>query len=255
MTTDLGVGDVEVAFVDVAPSDTDTVGVLTVRPPSPATSFTITATAAAPVAVPNTSPVEYSRRLYADQPITYNAPGLWVLHWDITGTGESSEDFEVYVVASPTAGGPTWLPGRSRVANYVTHRTLARNPAAIRNSQSSLALTFDSTTTPTGLQVDRLIADGGAWVAMRAAPLAATLYDAAAVVVALYCAAAIERQFKADEQSLQRANDMEKRMDSLMQDLVDANNATGGTGDYGLEVAPAWSFPPADCRWDYSGYF
>jgi hypothetical protein len=180
-----------------------------------------------------------------------------VLSWTVTGTGEGAEDFEVFVVPSPVAGGPTWWPGRSRVAGYVTHRTLARNPAAIKNSQSVFTWTFDSTTTPPGLVVDQLIADGASWVGMRVNPLPTAMHDVARTVTALYAAAAVERTYKADDQSLQRANDIEKRMEALLRDLVDASNASGGTGDYGLDVSPmpVYSFPPADPRYDYPTYW
>jgi hypothetical protein len=252
VASDVGVGDAETGTLLVAPADTDTQVTLTVHPPT-GTPYPIVMTAGPLQPVSGSS--DQQQQWTADQPVTYSEAGRWVLHYEVTGTGESTEDYELYVVASPVAGGPTWWPGRSRVANYVLHRTLARNPAAIRNSESVFAMTFDSTTTPSGVQTDAIIADMGAWVGMRVNPLPTAMHDVARTVTALAAAAAIERQFKADEQSLQRANDMEKRMETLLADLVAAANASNGTSDYGLEVAPAWSFPPADLRWDHSGYW
>ncbi|GAA0494785.1 hypothetical protein Ade02nite_19730 [Paractinoplanes deccanensis] len=251
--SDVAVGDIERAFLEVTPADLTTAVTLTARPPA-GLPFAVTVTAGPLETVPGGSD---QRRRWTSDPITYSAPGRWVLHWEITGIGEGAEDAETYVVPSPVAGGPTWLPGRSRVANYVTHRTLARNPAAIVNSQAQYVLTFDSTTTPTGIQADAIIADMGSWVAMRVAPLPAAMHDVARTVTALAAAAAIERQFKADEDSLQRANDMERRMEALLADLVDAANTSNGTDDYGVDVAhlPVYSFPPADCRWDSPSYW
>ncbi len=258
MATDLGVGDAETATLTVSPADAGTEVTLTVHKPD-GTSAAVTMTGGPLVAVPDTTPTQYGQVWTADTPVVYSQAGRWVLHYEVTGTGEGAEDLEVFVVPSPVAGGPTWAPGRSRVANYVPHRTLARSPSSIIDSQDSYALTFDGTTRPTGLMVDRLIADGVAWVSSRVYPLNTRVESAAAVVAALYAAAAVERSWPNDDQSLQRANDMEKRLDRLMADLITANqNATdqdNDTGDYAVDVAPMWSFPPADTRYDEAGYW
>lgn len=256
MASDVSQGDSEVPFLVVEPADADTTVTLSVSAPD-GTSSAVPMVGGELEPIAGSSPAQNRQRWTANTPVTYTQPGRWVLHFDVDGTGEGAEDLEVFVAPSPVAGGPTWWPGRSRVANYVTHRTLARNPAAIINSAEAHQLTFDSTTMPPGVVVDRLIADGAAWVTMRVSPLAATMQPAAAVAVALYCAAAIERQFPADEQSLQRANDIEKTMRSLLGELVDANNASNGSSDYGIDVSPApvWSFPAADPRWDSPTYW
>ncbi|WP_213004740.1 hypothetical protein [Paractinoplanes toevensis] len=247
-------GDAELPFLEVAPADNTTVATLTVTAPN-GTSTSVAVSPDVLVPIPDTSPVEYTQTWTADQPVEYSAAGRWVLRWAVSGTGEGAEDFEVYVVQSATSGGPTWWPGRSRVANYVPHRTLQRSLSTSQSSEDVYEMSFGTDTTPTGLQVDRLIADGAAWVSARAAPLADSMGPAASVVVALYAAAAIERGYPDDDQSLQRANDLEKRLDVMLKDLIDANNASNGTDDFGLEVAPMWQFPPADCRWDYSTYW
>lgn len=254
MASDIGVGDVESPYVDVAPADNTTVATLTVHKPD-GTSTTVPASGGALTPIPDTSPVQYSQRWTADTPVTYDQASRWVLHWDVTGTGESDEDLEVWVVASPVAGGPTWTPGRTRVAAYVPGRTLERNPATTGEGEDVHDLTFTSNTRPTGLAVDRLIADGLAWVTSRVTPMNTAVQDAAAVVVALYAAAAVERGAPEGDDSLQRANDLEKRLDILLKDLIAANNAANGTDDYGLEVVPMWSYPPADPRWDCPTYW
>ncbi|WP_433730997.1 hypothetical protein ACQP2Y_21555 [Actinoplanes sp. CA-051413] len=221
------------------------------------TSTPVVMTGAALVAIPDTTPTQYSQVWTADSPVVYDQAGRWVLHYEVTGTGEGAEDLEVFVVPSPVAGGPTWTPGRSRVANYVPHRTLARSTASIVDSQDEYALTFDQTTRPSGLMVDRLIADGVAWVTSRVYPLNERVQDAASVIVALYCAAAVERSWPNDDQSLQRANDMEKRLDLLMADLIAANGSANDEDGTTIPsaVMPYWSFPPADTRLDYPTYW
>lgn len=238
----------------VAPADAGTTVALTVTAPD-GTTDTITMTAGDLVVIPDTSPVEYSCQFTADTPTVYDQPGRWVLHYQVDGTGEGAEDLEVFVVPSPIAGGPTWLPGRSEVAAYIPHRTLVRSLSSTVESADGYAWTWDSTTTPPGTTVDKLISDGAAWVSTRLAVVNSTSEALANTCVAIYTAAMIERSWPQDDQSLQRANDLERRLDVLMKDLIEANNVSNGTGDYGIDISPQWSFPPADSRWDFPGYF
>jgi hypothetical protein len=257
MATDVGVGDAETPYLDVAPADAGTAVTLEARKPDgTASSVTMTGGDLAPI--PGTTPVQYSQRWTANTPVVYTQPGRWVLHYEVTGTGEGTEDLEVFVAASPTAGGPTWLPGRSRVANYVPHRTLVRSTASVVGSQDSYELTFDSSTIPTGVQVDRLIADGAAWVTARVAPLNVLSEPAASVIATLWAAAAVERGWPQDDSSLQRANDLEKRMDTLMAGLLVSNenaNSDAGTADPATHVQPQWSFPAANPAYDSPWYW
>lgn len=235
MASDVSVGDIEAPYIDVN-GDGTTAATLTVHKPD---GDDLT-----PVVTPGT-PADGIVRLTAAA-VTYDAAGRWVLQWTITGAGAGNEDTVVQVIPTPTAGGPTWLPGRSRVANYVPQRTLARTPDSITETGDVYELTFDSTTRPTGVQVDRLIADGGAWVASRVTPLAAALNDAASVCTALYAAAAVERGWPHDDNSLQRANDLEKRLDKMLADLIKANSdANGGTdpANPSDHLLPIYSFP------------
>ena len=253
--SDLGVGDAEQPYVVVRPADADTVAVLVAKAPD-GSSTPVPVTGGALTAVPGSSPVEYSQTWTATDPVVYSAPGRWVLTWTITGTGEGAEDVEVFVVASPIAGGPTWTPGRAKVAVYVPHRTLVRSAASTVESEDEHAYTFDETTTPTGRQVDALLTDAVAWVTARVPNLTATHHPLARAAAALLSAAWVERSWPNDDQSLQRANDMERRADLLMADLVTASNTETETGDFGLDIAqPVWSFPSADPRWDHPGYW
>ena len=247
-TTDVGVGDVEVPHLDVTPADNTTVAALTVHRPD-GTTDTLTATGGALDPIPDSA--LFSQRWTANSPVVYDQPGRWVLHWTVTGTGAGTEDVEVYVVASPVAGGPAWLPGRSRVANYVPGRTLSIDA-------STHELTFSSTTRPTGLMVDRLIADAATRITGVVATVHPTLEAQAAVLTAMWAAASVERGFPDDEQnqlSLQRANDLEKRADLMLAELITANESLTGTQPYPIAAAARWSFPPADCRWDNANYW
>lgn len=254
MATDIGIGDAEVPYLDVAPADVTTAVTLTVTAPD-GTETAVTMVGGDLEEIEASSPTEYSQRWTADTPVTYDQAGRWVLHYEVTGTGEGAEDVEVFVVSSPVAGGPTWQPGRSRVAAYVPHRTLARSTSSVIDSQDSYAMTFDSTTTPSGVVVDALIVDAVAWVAARVSPMQESMYDLARAVAALLAAAWVERSWPNDDQSLTRANDMEKRADAMLSDLVDANAAAAEIGEYGIDVVPLWSMPAADCRWDYPTYW
>ncbi|MFI7073566.1 hypothetical protein [Micromonospora sediminicola] len=148
--------------------------------------------------------------------------------------------------AGSPGGLPEWAPLRENVADYVPHRTLKQQPSTTTGSADVYYLTFDVDTRPTGWAVDRLIADGIAWVISRVTPLHTTSHDTARLVATLYAAAAVERSWPHDDQSLQRANDMERRMESLLAGLVVSNDeANGGGGSGGDNLMPLWSFPSA----------
>ncbi len=257
MLSDLAVGDAEQARLDVTPADGSTTVSLEVRPPS-GTPYNVTMTGGDLVAIPGTAPVEYTQTWTSTAPVVYQAAGKYVLHFQVTGTGEGVEDHEVYVVASPVAGGPAWTPGRSRVAAYIPHRTLVRAPALTGN-KDAYQFTFDSTTTPDGVVVERLIADSVAVVASRIAPMHASSEDLAGALAALRTAVWVERSWPKDDQSLQRANDMEKQFNTELAALIKANQAAvddeQGTVDGFDVVFPQFSFPPADPRWDSANYW
>lgn len=235
MASDVGVGDSEVATLTVAPADGSTQVALTVNPPT-GSPYNVGMTGGVLVAIPDTSPVEYSQVWTSDTPITYGQAQKWVLHFEVTGTGEGAEDLEVFVLPSPVAGGPTWLPGRSRVANYIPHRTLVRSITSTGESEDQYAWTWDSTTTPTGIQVDRLIADGADWVTALVTPLNTASEPLAGLLAALWAAVAVERGWPHDGQSLQRANDMERRLDGMLTALFKSNSAANYGTDDGFDI-------------------
>lgn len=139
---------------------------------------------------------------------------------------------------------PEWAPTRENVADYVPHRTLAQREHTTTAGEDVYYLTFDTDTRPTGWAVDRLIGDGIAYIIGQVAPLHESLQATAAVVATLYAAAAVERSWPNDDQSLQRANDLEKRMTDMLAGLIAANDrANGGDGQAGPELLPLYSFP------------
>jgi hypothetical protein len=151
---------------------------------------------------------------------------------------------------------PDWAPTVLNVADYLPHRTLAQDLTTNTQGEDVYELTFDDTTRPTGTIVTRLIADGVSWVTSRVYPLNTLSEPMAGVLVKLWASAWIERSWPADDSSLERARDFEKRIDLMLADLVAANDVANGTGDYGIDVLPMWSgFPPADCRYDNASYW
>jgi len=232
--SDLGVGDVEVPWLDVTPADATTAATLVATRPDDSTI---------PIATGAPGAVDGKRRFTAAEAITYNQPGWWVLTWTVTGTGASSETQRKLVVASPVAGGPTWTPGRSRVANYVPARTQV-------HGQSGVVLTFDSTTRPTGIQVDRLIADGVSWVVSRCGTIHSSLTDLASAVAAVYAAAMVEQGFPereavTRENAIDTAAQLWRQARQMLDDLSAANTAATGTSptDPNSALLPRFSFP------------
>jgi len=143
---------------------------------------------------------------------------------------------------------PEWVPTRDNVADYVPHRTLARQPGTTTEGSDVYRLTFDDDTRPNGATVDRLIGDGVTYVTGRLTPLHVSSQATAAVIATLYAAAAVERGWPHDDQSLQRANDMEKRMSDMLAGLVVANdraNQDDGTTPDPSKLLPIYAFPAA----------
>lgn len=236
MRGDIAVGDIE--YPALADVDDDATVELAVTDPTGVTTDDLTATVVDGTAT-------------ADLPVAYNLPGRWVLTWTVTAPQVDSDIdpavdvriAEVYVVPLPSAGWPPWSPGRSRVANYVPHRTLAVD-------STTHELTFTSTTRPTGVMVDRLIADGVAWVVARTGALADALHDQGAVAAALWAAAAVERGYPdEDDDALRRADQLQKLAESARADLIAANAAAGEPPvDAGSALLPRFAYPDPP-RW------
>jgi len=227
VSSDIGVGDIEIPTLLVDPGDATTAGTLTVTAPD--------GTQVSPSVTPD--PPDSGRVRLVAEPVTYGQPGRWTLNWAVTGTGASAETVEVYVTKTPLSDSfPVWTPGRTRVANYVPLRTLARDAETFQN-------TFNSETQPNGVQVDRLIADAVSRILAHTGEIAPTLHEFASTVAAILAAAAVERGYAArpEEHSLQRARDLEAQGLRMLSQLVEANQRPDQPG---AALPPLWSFPP-----------
>lgn len=149
---------------------------------------------------------------------------------------------------------PAWAPTLEQVAAYVPHRTLAKSVVSVTGEQDQYRFSFGDSTTPPASAVLSLIADGIAWVSALVTPMHAASQALATLVAALHAAISIERSWPKDDQALQRANDMEKQLNTMLAALITANNRAWdeeqGEGDYALDVLPVWSFPVPDLRYD-----
>lgn len=233
MATDVGIGDIEIPRLVIDPADDDTEATLVVTAPDgePATLTTAM----------EDEDEEAGTQTWAADPVTYDQPGRWVLTWTVTGTGAGTEEQVVQVVTSPVVGGPLWTPGRSRVANYVPGRTLARDVEGLQN-------TFDSTTTPNGVQVDRLIYDAVGWVVLRTGAVDESLHEQAATCAAIWAAAAVELGFPDnpdDDNNRRTAQDLRGMAERMREDLKRANDAIVGTNptDPAAALLPRYNFP------------
>jgi hypothetical protein len=238
MRGDIAVGDTEYPTLDGVP-DNATVTVDVAAPDGGTPAEGVAATVADGTAT-------------AVEPVTYNVAGRWVQTWTVTAEPDDSEAdpatdvrvVEVYVVPIPTAGGPTWTPGRSRVANYLPGRTLVREAAA-----NVPQWTFTSQTRPTGVVVDRLIADAVAWVTAATGTVHESLHDLAATCAALFAASSVELGYpdrETDVKGVSRgiAEDLLKRAKAMRDDLARANAAAGEPPvDAGSNLLPSYAFP------------
>lgn len=227
--SDVSIGDVEVPDLTVDPHDADTAVTLTVTLPDgtlldPAPNATTTDNGAT----------------WHTEPVRYTQAGAWILTWTVTGTGAGTAVRRVMVAASPTAGGPTWTPGRSRVAHYVPGRTLDYDA-------ETHVLTFTSTTRPTGLQVDQLIADAVAWVLAATGTVAASLYDMASATAAVRAAAFVELGYPDKAEDVSHGQILLAEAQRMLDQLVRANQAATGANptDPGAALLPRFAFPAA----------
>ncbi|MEU4558527.1 hypothetical protein AB0F72_09055 [Actinoplanes sp. NPDC023936] len=242
--SDLGVGDIDVPYLDVSPAAGDTAGTATLHRPD-GTSAPLAVTAG----VVSTDPVTgvASRRL-TSEPITFTQAGKWVLSWTATGTGAGAEDAVFWVTPRPAAGGPTWTPGLSRVAAYIPRLTVDQTTPGSATERG----TFDDHTNPTGQVAQRHIDDAVAEVAALAGTVPDALHALASAIAARRAAASILRAY-GDDRSGQNALAFAAALDARADtDLTRLQTEIAEDEEpYGIDVAPAYSFPPAVPWGDY----
>jgi len=254
VTTDLGPGDAEIPYLDVAPADGGTAVTLLVEKPDQSTA-PVAMTGGDLVPIDGTSPTQYSQRWTATSPVVYDQPGHWVLHFEVTGTGEGTEDLDKYVVASPTAGGPTWTPGLSRVAAHIPRLTVDTSSPG----QAVELGTFTSTTNPTDTIAWQHVDEAVAEVVAVCGTVPDSLTVLARSVAALRAAASIQRAYGntalgLDTLAIAAALDVRAdadltRLQTAIRDLDD------GSADGFDVVYPVWAFDAPDLRFSSSDYF
>lgn len=254
MASDVGTGDSELPYLDITPADGTTAATLTVSKPD-GTSTQVTVAPGVLTITPGSNPVTYTQRWAVTAPVVYDQPGRTVLHWAVTGTGEGTEDLEVWVVPAPVPGGPTWTPGLSRVALYIPRLTVD-----VTTPGSAVELgTFTAETNPTDAVAQRHIDDAVAEVLAACGPIPLSLEALARAVAALRAAASIQLSYSntalgMDTLSIAaalnaRADADLARLKTAIADLVD------GSADGLAVVVSVWSFPAPDPRFDLPQYF
>jgi hypothetical protein len=198
---------------------------------------------------------DLQQRWEADQPVTFTAPGRWVLHWDVTGTGEGAEDLTVFVSPAPLPGGPTWAPGLTRVAVYVPRLTVD----TITPGDGVELGTFTDATTPTAGVARRHVDDAVAEVTAVCGAVPDSLTPLATAVAAQRAAATIQRAYGNTAlglDMLQIAAALDSRADADLARLLTAiRDLADGDADGLLTVYPVWSFDPPDLRFSTPGFF
>lgn len=228
MVTDLGVGDVQIPWLQVTPADADTTATLTVHPPT-GDPYEIPATGGPRTPVPDTDPVEQTQRWTTTQPVTYTAPGRWVLHWQVTGTGEGTEDVTVHIAAPPTPQ-PAISTDPATDIGMIRLLTADLNPTAPLFTDVQLAAF--------------LSVEAGS--VKRAAAAALTAVSTSEVL--------LSRKFSTQDLSVDGpavAAELRAQAKTLRDQAAfeDAQTATA------TPVAPMWSFPPANPAWDNPAYW
>ena len=222
------------------PGSTDTL-TLTVTPYAADTSATVHLDGPGGATLNPTASSTDGKHTWTASPI-YTAAGTWVATWTVTGTGAGIVTEQIWVSAVPSAAARVaWRPDVWKVADYVPGRTLV---AAVDGYGNAIA-TFDSTTHPTGDQVQRLVTDGCAWVATRCGTLDASLYDMGTAVAAVYAAAQVERGYPDANRDPQVADQLWQQAQAMREDLAKANAAITGVEpeDPAAHLVPYYSFP------------
>lgn len=153
------------------------------------------------------------------------------------------------IPAGPSPSVPSWAPSRQQVAAYVPRRTLVGNT----DGHGDAALTFDSTTYPTGPTVDSLIADACAWVLTATGALDATLETAAAAIAAKHAAGYVELGYPDNRDDLSDVKWLLEQAATDLKSLAAANIAitADDPSTSADSLLPAYSFPSAPTYGDY----
>lgn len=188
---------------------------------------------------PDPTPTSTSTGVYLGT-WTGTVDGLWRWTWTATGAVQDKSVGAVYVW--PLATALPWVPTRRAVAALVPTRTVGQD-----GTDPVLTGTFTEATSPTAVQVDEILSQSVAWVAMRTGTVDTSLYEAARSVAAMRAAGMVLTAYplgdaEADTDAARRWLDL-AGVDLAA--LVAANTATGTDDGPGTPTVGAYSFPSA----------
>ncbi len=172
--------------------------------------------------------------------------GLWIVTWDVDGTGEGIAPQKIYVTRAPTpAEIVAWRPELEDVAAYVPSATLV---GAV-DGYGNIRYTFDdSGTHPRASSVHRLITDACSWVLLATGDLDATLADGAKGLAARRAAGWAQFNFVDDADDRAHAEALLKQTEAELKQLAARNTDLTGedpTSDAD-ELKPEFWFPRVD---------
>lgn len=137
-------------------------------------------------------------------------------------------------------------PTLAQVAAYVPSRTLA-----VDDTTGTPQGTFSGTTRPTDTQVNLLIVDAVAWVAMKTGNVDASLATAATSVAAIRAAGMVEITWPERDADVNTGQTLLDQAEKLRTDLETANEKITGVDPGSVALPAYYSFPdPLEQGWD-----
>ncbi len=133
---------------------------------------------------------------------------------------------------------PITPPTLVQVASYVPSRTLA-----VDDTTGTPKGTFDPTTRPTDTQVDQIIADAVAWVALKTGNVDPSVAVVATATAAMRAAGLVEITWPERDADINTGQTLLDQADKMRTDLETVNAKLTGTDPGTGEVMPMYSFP------------
>jgi len=160
--------------------------------------------------------------------VTPSRTGEWRIVWTASGAVTDSETVYLLIVdpaedASPLLAAPGWAPDIADVAVHIPTRT-----RAVGTDNSYLG-TFTADTTPTGVEVDRLIRHACAWVMGRTgSPVMPIAAGQAAVAAALLAAFWAEIGYPERDADVAVYDRLRTDFEASLAVAIDVNRGAGG---------------------------
>lgn len=145
------------------------------------------------------------------------------------------------VPAGPSPTLPSWAPTRDQVAAHVPRRTLVGSTTGFGQAVGA----FDTTTTPTGAQVDSIILSACNWVLLVTGVLNSALEATAADTAALRAAGMVSLTWPDLPDEMEDARRLLDEATKMRADLAAANIALVGDDPAtdSDDALPEFSFP------------